>query len=127
MFLIEDVVIPPNLKSNNLEERAGDPLTLPSETEFTEQAIDYVLENKVVPGICDSLENYGMEYYLKAEELSKPDEKSEIATTDFLDSIEAYYKFLACYEDKGEEDTLPEKVERKIDTYVSDLWLVRRR
>jgi hypothetical protein len=126
-FQLEDSVVPPDLTSDEPQERMGDPLTLPSESKFKEQALDYVLENNIIPDILENFENYGMRFYLKAVELSKPHDEVKPGSPAFLDSIEEYYKFLACYEDKGEEDTLPEMVQEDLKKYISTLWLVHKR
>ena len=126
-FQIQDSVIPPNLMSDDPKERMGDPLTLPSESAFKEQAIDYIVEKRIIPDLADNFQNYGMNFYKRANELSRPQDGSKPDATAFLDSFEEYFKFLACYQDRGEKDTLRKGVERKFDGYVSDLWLIRKK
>ncbi|MDY6974098.1 MAG: hypothetical protein SV775_17555, partial [Thermodesulfobacteriota bacterium] len=121
-FQVKDMVIPPDLKSEDPNERKGDPLVLPSESKFKEQAIDYILEDKVIPDMLERFDDYGMRFYLKADELSKSNDELRSDPTAFLDSIEEYYKFLACY--NGKDDTLPEEVRNTIDEHISALWLM---
>ena len=127
VYQIEDSVVPPNLMSDDPEERMGDPLTLPSEYEFKEQAIDHIVKNKIIPDMMEDFRGYGMRFYNKATHLSSLRKESTSANAAFLDSFEEYYKFLACYEDKGEEDTLTEEVEKKLASNISDAWLIRRK
>jgi len=125
VYKIEDSVIPPNLSSDDPKERTGDPLTLPSESEFKEQAIDHIVESKIVPDLTENFWTYGIRFYNKAKKLSTIQDKADPMA--FMDSFEEYYKFLACYEDRGEEERLTEEVEKKLDTYICDLWLIRKR
>ncbi|MBW1900152.1 MAG: hypothetical protein JRJ20_00805, partial [Deltaproteobacteria bacterium] len=99
VYQIEDSVVPPNLMSDDPEERMGDPLTLPSEYEFKEQAIDHIVKNKIMPELIGDFRGYGMRFYKKATNLSRLQDKSKFDNAAFLDSFEEYYKFLACYED----------------------------
>jgi tetratricopeptide (TPR) repeat protein len=126
IFQVIDHVIPPNANSDDPQERMGDPLILPSDSEFKKQAIDNVIQNKVYPDLIDKFENYGMRFYNRAAQLSKPEIKPDPASMAFLDAIEEYFKFLACYEDKGYDDKLPEEVQQYLDRYVSNLCLVRK-
>jgi len=105
----------------------GDPLTLPSEYEFKEQAIDHIVKNKIMPDLIGDFRGYGMRFYNKATRLSRRQDESTFDNAAFLDSFEEYYKFLACYEDKGEEDKLTEEVEKKLESNISDTWLIRRK
>jgi len=127
VYQIEDSVVPPNLMSDDPEERMGDPLTLPSEYEFKEQAIDHIVKNKIMPDLIGDFRGYGMRFYNKATRLSRRQDESTFDNAAFLDSFEEYYKFLACYEDKGEEDKLTEEVEKKLESNISDTWLIRRK
>ena len=126
-FQIQDSIIPPNLTSDDPKERMGDPLTLPSESAFKEQAIDYIVEKRIIPDLVKNFQSYGVNFYKKATELSRSKDDSTSDATSFLDSIEEYYKFLACYQVGSEEDTLQEEVEKELDSYVSDLWLIRKK
>jgi len=105
---------------------AGDDLILPSDSEFKEQAIDHMMETIIYPNIVRNFENYGMQFYEKATQLSRP-EKPERASMAFRNSIEEYYKFLASYEGKGGDDNLTQTVEQFLDSCVSDNWLLGRR
>ncbi len=126
-FQIEDSVIPPNLASDDLNERKGDPLTLPSESNFKEQAIDYIVDKRILPDLVENLKSYGMRFYKRADKLNSPQNGSKPTDRSLLDSFEEYYKFLACYEGKDEEDILRADVEKKLESCVSDLWLVRKK
>ena len=126
-FQIQDSVIPPNLTSDDPKERMGDPLTLPSESAFKEQAIDYIVEKRIIPDLVKNFQSYGVKFYKKATELSRFKDDLTSDATAFFDSIEEYYKFLACYQAGSEEDTLLEEVEKELDSYVSDLWLIRKK
>ncbi|RLC31338.1 MAG: hypothetical protein DRH37_03270 [Deltaproteobacteria bacterium] len=127
VYQIEDSVVPPNLMSEDPKERLGDPLTLPSETEFKQQAIDHIVGKKIIPDLIQAFRNYGMRFYARAKGLDKQQGRSGFGVPGFLDSIEEYYKFLACYEDKGEQDSLTEDVEHRLDAYVGADWLLRRK
>ncbi len=126
-FQIEDSVIPPNLASEDPNERKGDPLTLPSESVFKEQAIDYLVDKHILPDLVKNFTSYGMKYYKKASKLNALRDGLKPANRAFLDSFEEYYKFLACYKDEGEGDNLREDVEKKLESHVSDLWLLRKK
>ena len=84
-----------------------------------------VVENKIFPTIVKSFEDYGLRFYHQAFELYNPEKEIKQPTIKFLESIEEYFKFLASYEDKGEDDDLPEKVQQFLDRCLSDLWLIR--
>jgi len=122
-YTMEDNVIPPDLNSEDPEARKGDPLELPSDSDFKKQAIAEILAQKVVPDMINNLNEYGTEFYLKAEALNNENIQGKVRSVSFLDSIEEYYKFLACYEDKGEDDSITEKVQQKLDEYINDRWL----
>jgi len=62
-FQIQDFVIAPDLQSKIAEERAGDPLALPSKYEFTQMALDHIIETKIIPDLKSKLENYDMRLY----------------------------------------------------------------
>lgn len=126
-FQIEDSVTPPNLASEDPNERMGDPLTLPSESVFKEQAIDYILDKRILPDLVEDFNSYGIQFYKRANKLNILQNGSNHAAREFLDSFEEYYRFLACYKDKGEEDTLREDVEKKLESHISDLWLLRKK
>ncbi len=126
-FQIEDTVVPPNLMSDDPKERMGDPLSLPSESSFKEQAIDYIVDKRIISDLVANFQSYGMEFYKKAIELNASQRGLESGSAAFLDSIEEYYRFLACYMDKGEEDNLQEEVEKKLESHISDLWLIRKK
>lgn len=125
-FQIEDSVVPPNLKSDDPKERKGDPLTLPSESEFKQQAIDNIVKNKIVPDLIVDFSEYGIRFYMRADELNKRGKPSNGVTIDFLDSFEEYYRFLASYEGNGKADALRDEVEKKLDSHIGAAWLIRR-
>jgi hypothetical protein len=100
-------------------------LILPSESEFKEQAIDHMMETIIYPDIVKNFENYGMQFYEQASQLSLP-EKPEHTSMAFRNSIEEYYKFLASYEGKGGDGNLTQKVEQFLDSCVTDNWLLGR-
>jgi tetratricopeptide (TPR) repeat protein len=122
---IEDHVIPPNPQSNDPKEKRGDPLEPHSDPEIKRQVVDQVVENKIFPNIVKSFEDYGLRFYHQAFELYNPEKENKQPSIKFLESIEEYFKFLASYEDKGEDDDLPEKVQQFLDRCISDLWLIR--
>ena len=126
-FQIQDSVIPPNLTSDDPKERMGDPLSLPSESAFKEMAIDSILEKRIIPDLIKDFQTYGLNFYKKATELSRSHDSSKSDATAFFDSIEEYYKFLACYQAGSEADSLLEEVEKELDGYISDLWLIRKK
>ncbi len=126
-FQIEDSVIPPNLASEDLSERKGDPLTLPSESVFKEQAIDYIVDKRIVPDLVKNFKSHGIQFYNRANKLHSEQNGSKATAREFLDSFEEYYKFLACYNIKDEGDSLKKDVEIKLESYFSDLWLLRKK
>jgi tetratricopeptide (TPR) repeat protein len=126
IFQVIDYVIPPNANSDDPKERMGDSLSLPSDSEFKKQAIDQVIQNQVYPDLIDNFENYGTRFFHRAARLSKSEVKPNSTSMAFLDAIEEYFKFLACYKDKGYDDKLTEGVQQYLDRYVSNLCLVRK-
>jgi len=125
-FQIEDSVIPPNLASEDPDERKGDPLTLPSESIFKEQAIDYIVEKRILPDLVENFNSYGIQFYNKANKFGSLQNRTKPTSRAFLDSFEEFYKFMACYRDMDEEDTLRKDVEKKLESHVSNLWLLRK-
>jgi len=126
-FQIEDSVTPPNLASDDPSERKGDPLTLPSESVFKEQAIDSIVDKKILPDLIKNFENYGLQFFKRASNLSSEKNVSKQKDREFLDSFEEYYKFLACYRVADEEDKLRKDAEKTLESHISDLWLIRKR
>ncbi|CAB1075257.1 hypothetical protein D1AOALGA4SA_3077 [Olavius algarvensis Delta 1 endosymbiont] len=66
-----------------------------------------------------------MRYYEEATQQSSP-EKPEHASMAFRNAIEEYYKFLASYEGRGEDDDLTQEVEKFLDSCVAESWLLGR-
>lgn len=122
---IEDQVIPPNPQSHDPQERSGDPLEPHSDSEIKRQVVDQIIETKIFPDIVKNFENYGLRFYHQAFELYNPQKEIKQPSINFLESIEEYFKFLACYEKKGENDDLTETVQLFLDSCISDLWLIR--
>jgi len=126
-FTIEDSVVPPNLKSDDPRERQGDPLTLPSDSAFREQALDYMIQKKIVPDLLADFRDYGITFYENASAEVHAQEDLEPYSTAFLEAIEEYYKFLACFcPDNPDEQALKEKVEKELHSCVCDQWLIRK-
>jgi len=125
-YEITDDVIPPDLNSKNAKERKGDPLFLPTESKFKEQAIDFILEKNIIPDVMKAFENYGMRYLKKAESrLSRSKAKTD-SRAELREAVEDYFTFLSCYKDKGPKDGLTEEVERKLDELIVVQWLLKR-
>jgi hypothetical protein len=80
-----------------------------------------------VPDLMKNFQDYGMRFYQRATSLNSLEDKSKCNSLEFQDAIEAYFKFLACYEDKGEADTLTENVDKKLEACLSDIWLIRKK
>lgn len=125
-FKLEDLVISPDLQSSVPEERAGDPLVLPSEYEFMKMALNHIIETKIAPDVYGKLDNYGMRFYFTANELLPMEKNISKASNDhFKSAIEEYYKFLMCYKDKGAADNKPEKVTDFLNSLISQRWIMR--
>ena len=121
---VEDTVIPPNLNSNDPKEREGDPLSLPSDTQIKEQAVNAIIVNKIFPALLETLDNYGMRFYERARVNDQSPTEAGFPSVAFFNAIEDYYRFLACYKDKGQTDTLIEDVNRKLDGFINSHWLI---
>ena len=123
-FIIEDLVISPDLESSIPSEKAGDPLALPSDYEFMKMAVDHIVDTKIVPDLTAEFNNYGMRFFNTANKLSPVDKQPVKTSEEFEAAIEDYYKFLVCYKDKGHEDNIPEKVIDYLDSFISDKWIL---
>jgi len=123
-FQIQDLVIAPDLQSKIPEERAGDPLVLPSKYEFTQMALDHIIETKIIPDLKSKLENYGMRFYASGNRLYPLENGGYLSESRFQNAVEDYYKFLICYKDKGESDDKPEQVTRFLDRFISQTRLL---
>lgn len=123
-FQIEDLVIAPDLQSKIPEERAGDPLVLPSRFKFTQMALDHIIETKIIPSLHNKLENYGIRFYASGNRLYPLENSVDLPETRFQNAVEDYYKFLICYKDKGESDDKPEQVTSFLDRFISQTRLL---
>ena len=123
-FIIEDQVVPPDLQSSVEEERAGDPLTLPSEYEFKQMAVNHIIDTKILPDLMEKFNNYGIRFYHSANRLSPIEKPGNKRSEPFQIAVEDYFKFLFTYKDKGEEDLLPETVQSYLDSFISDNWII---
>jgi len=124
-FVIEDLVVSPDLQSSIPEEKAGDSLALPSEYEFIKMAINHIIDTKIIPDLTKKFNDYGTRFFNAANKLSPIEEKNLKGSTPFKAAIEDYYKFLLNYKDKGDLDDTPEKVNRYLNSFISDKWLIR--
>jgi len=125
-FVIEDSVISPDLQSTIPEEREGDPLVLPSEYEFMKLAVNHLIDTKIVPDLSAKFGDYGLRYYEAGNKLSPVGSLNQKGSVQFRNAIEEYYKFLACYKDKGDEDTKTEDVTHYLNSLISDEWILKR-
>jgi hypothetical protein len=126
VFRIEDSVIPPNLMAEDPDERKGDPLTLPNDSDAKKMALENLVEKKMYPDLIKNFENYGIRFYEIAMKMSTEESDPAFSSVEFLDSIEEYFKFLACYgqKDADDGDGLVEQVQQKMDSLVLSDWLL---
>ncbi|MBF0099886.1 MAG: hypothetical protein HQK77_03170 [Desulfobacterales bacterium] len=126
-YTFEDLVIPPNLTSEIPEEKKGDPLNLPTDSEFKEKAVEYIIQQKIVPALLLKMREYGKEFVSTSVNLLDSSNSEPIGSTLFLNQIEDYFKFLACYEDKGDKDTLPEQIQEYLEDRLGEVWIIDNR
>ena len=118
-----DRVAPPDLHSDDPELRNGDGLDMPSDSVFLRRAIDQLVANQIYPDMLENFETYGMRFYERAIKLSRPGESVDVASDAFLESIEEYHKFLACCEEKDENEDLLRQVRQHLDRCASSSLL----
>jgi tetratricopeptide (TPR) repeat protein len=119
-------VVPPDLHSDDPDKRKGKSLTFPSEDQFKRLAIDQLVENQIYPDLLENFENYAMRFYDRAVKLSHPADRVDSASGAFLESIEEYYKFLACSEETDKTEDLLRQVRQHLDRLVSENLLAGR-
>ncbi len=121
-FRTTDLVKPPDLDSGT----PGDPLELPTHSEFERESIAKLIAQKVFPDLMQEFEEYGLSFLEEARRLYDFRKQRTRDSLDFFNAIEEYYKFLVCYEGQGTKADLTEEVEEFMNSCVSDPALIHR-